>query len=671
MKKTLAKTLRSALALVLALTMVLGTVGTTFAAELPEVSADNVSKAVEKLTEVLKQYGPDVVKEAYDYAVDHGYVEAVKETAAVLKAEVVAYAEAYNVEKAHIEAALEALKSELKILKDDAATLAEMVAAKKDDLKDVAVENKEEAKAALVAMEAALKTLNDKVALTEDLVADTKAALAEMDTELSALVDAVKDLESGAKAIVSILKNEALLTAETVKEEYIKARDALFTLLNKVDKAYTYVDDLAADLIDFTATAYAEVKELAKFIASDLKETASNITDEQIAAAVEKVSNATGISEETIYDVASELKEKAPVAIDKIKSVLKTLKAAAVKAYKEATTDDYCVDYDSYYVAIGDDAAADDNSYVDLLYKELDLPKGAYSKVMTDANLIQDTVLNAEEIAKADIITIGYSTANFIGNVAGAVMGKEVNWSDYGLPEAAIKALNVAMDEVEAYVEAFGFGTNTAKALTAAIENVAFNSLVYAYKLPKTIAEIRAINEDAVLVVVGLDNPLEGATVSHNSRTVGIDKLTDAIVAVTDVYTLCYAVLASNCTFVAAPNAANDAEGTNITVENLVATMMDDGLLPNAEGQKYIQTRIYESLRITNGYLWGDANLDGEVTYKDAMIILQYSVELPVGGGFIFLPVCDVDGQAGITYRDAMRVLQKSVNLIDKFEVEQ
>ena len=670
MKKTLAKTLRSALSLVLAFVLVLGTVGTTFAAELPEVSADNVSKAIEKLTEVLKQYGPDVVKEAYDYAKDHGYVEAAKDAASVLKAEVVAYADAYHVEKAHVETALEALKSELAVLKDDAATLAKLVADKKDELKDVAADNADEAKAALVAMEEALKTLNAKVDLTENLVADTKAALAEMDTELSALVEAVKDLESGAKSIVSILKNEALLTAEAAKEEYIKVRNALFTLLGKVDKAYTYIDDLAIDLIDFTATVYAEAKGLAEFVASDLKETASKITDEQISAAADKISNATGVSKETMKEIASKIKENAPVAIDKMKSVLKTLKAAAVKAYKEATTDDYCVDYDSYYVAIGDDTAADDNSYVDLLYKELDLPKGAYSKVMTDANLIQDTVLNAEEIAKADIITIGYSTANFIGNVAGAIMGKEVNWSAY-LPEEAVKALNVAMDEVEAYVEAFGFGANTAKALTAAIENVAFNSLVYAYKLPKTIAAIREINEDAVLVVVGLDNPLEGATISHNSRTVGIDKLTDAIVAVTDIYTLCYAVLASNCTFVAAPNAANDAEGTDITVENLVATMMDDGLLPNAQGQKYIQTRIYESLRITHGYLWGDANLDGVVDYKDAMIILQHSVNVPVHGGFIYTPVCDVDGVAGINYKDSMRVLQKSVNLIDKFEVEQ
>lgn len=668
MKKTLAKTLRSALALVLALVMVLGTVGTTFAAELPEVSRDDVTKAVEKLTEVLKQYGPDVVKEAYNYAVDHGYVEAVKETAAVLKAEVVAYAEAYNVEKAHIEAALEALKSELKALKDDAATLAELVAAKKEELKDVAVENKEEAKAALVAMEAALKTLNEKVDLTEDLVADTKAAVAEMDAELTTLVDAVKKLESGAKAIISILKNEALLTAEAAKEEYIKVRDALFTLLGKVDKAYTYIDDLAADLIDFTATAYAEVKELAKFIASDLKETASNITDEQIAAAVEKVSNATGVSEETIYAVASKLKEKAPVAIEKMKSVLKTLKAAAKKAYKEATTDDYVINYDSYYVAIGDDTANADNSYADLLAAELGVK---YDKSMTGANLIQDTVLDAEKIAKADLITIGYSSANFVGSVADAILGAEVQWANY-LPEAGVKAVDVAMDEVAAYVKALGFGDGTAKALIAAIENIAFNSLAYAYKLPATISAIRDINEDAVVVVVGLDNPLENCSVSYNGKSVGVDKLMDSVLALTDLYSLCYAVLASNCIVVDRVNAPNDVEDQTVDVTDFVtlATREFDTLLPNAEGQEYIKTRIYDALRIKIGYLWGDANLDGKVNYLDALIICQYSIDLPVTGGFIYLPVCDVSDDNKYGYLDALYICQKSIDIIEKFPVE-
>lgn len=738
MKKTLAKTLRSALALVLALTMVLGTVGTTFAAE-PSVDVDS---AVAKLVDVLEQYGPDVVEEARQYAEKHGYVEAVKETASALKAALIECANEHEYLVSELSDLLAGPKAQLAALKKEAQNLIVLIAiykaggfsgsngtstaavitvpgfgtvdtdkidienfdiedltpeqkdaidksgllgdVKVDDLTDAQVEALKEAglkgeiptegltEEQVEQIQQIQNNLNktvDTIEKTQNTVNALEDKLAALKAEIVRLKEAAQATEDLAGTIISILKQETVKGAELAAEKYVAARNALFAKLAEIEKPYTYMDDLVIDIAKLSVTVATEIKDLTAFVASDLKNTVAN-NKLIIAGAFVLAAEKLGVSQETLEKVAAKVQEKLPVAAHKVCTLISDLKAKAYKAYKEATTDDYCVDYDSYYVAIGDDTAADDNSYVDLLYKELDLPKGAYSKVMTDANLIQDTVLNAEEIAKADIITIGYSTANFIGNVAGAIMGKEVNWSAY-LPEEAVKALNVAMDEVEAYVEAFGFGANTAKALTAAIENVAFNSLVYAYKLPKTIAAIREINEDAVLVVVGLDNPLEGATISHNSRTVGIDKLTDAIVAVTDVYTLCYAILASNCTFVAAPNAANDAEGTDITVENLVATMMDDGLLPNAQGQKYIQTRIYESLRITHGYLWGDANLDGVVDYKDAMIILQHSVNVPVHGGFIYTPVCDVDGVAGINYKDSMRVLQKSVNLIDKFEVEQ
>ena len=228
------------------------------------------------------------------------------------------------------------------------------------------------------------------------------------------------------------------------------------------------------------------------------------------------------------------------------------------------------------------------------------------------------------------------------------------------------------MDEVDKYLEALGFGANTVAALSSAIENIAYNAMVYAYELPKTISEIRAINPDAVLVVVGLDNPLENCSVAYNGVSVGVDKLMDGILALTDAYTLAYAILADNCTFVAAPNAANDLEGKSVDVVDYAQTLILDfeALLPNADGQEYIKDRIYNALRLSYNYLWGDANLDGKVNYLDAMIILQHSIDLPVNGGFICLPLCDVDCREGINYNDAVRVLQKSIDIIDKFEVE-
>ena len=52
------------------------------------------------------------------------------------------------------------------------------------------------------------------------------------------------------------------------------------------------------------------------------------------------------------------------------------------------------------------------------------------------------------------------------------------------------------------------------------------------------------------------------------------------------------------------------------------------------------------------------------------MIVLQYHVGVDVAGGFIYEPVCDVDGAFGIDYVDAQYILQKHVDVIDKFPVE-
>ena len=124
MKKTLAKTLRSALALVLSLVMVLGTVGTTFAAE-PKV---DVNSAMDKLVAVLEQYGPDVVEEARQYVEKHGYVEAVKDSAAELKAALAECAAEHEFLAETVKELLAGPVAELEALKDQAQNLVVLIA---------------------------------------------------------------------------------------------------------------------------------------------------------------------------------------------------------------------------------------------------------------------------------------------------------------------------------------------------------------------------------------------------------------------------------------------------------------------------------------------------------------------------------------------------------------
>lgn len=503
---------------------------------------------------------------------------------------------------------------------------------------------------------------------TEAKVNALEAKLAEMKAEINALYEAAKNTEDLSQAIINVLKEGSVMGAKLAAEKYVAARDSLFAVLENIEKPYTHLDDLAIDLVNLTLDVCTEMKNLTVFVAKDVLNTVKN-NKLLFAGAFVVAAGAVGVSQESLVLIAEQVQRFAPIVAEKVSTAINNLKALAYKAYKNATTDDLFITYGTNYVAIGDDAAAADNSYADLLNAELQIPVDVDKSMAVEGIMIQDLELDAEAIANAELITLGFSVSNFAGSIADAALGAEVNWAAY-LPEEGVAAVNAVMNEMNLYIEALGFTGFTADTLVAAVETIAFNSLAYAYCLPKTIAAIREINEDAVLVVVGLDNALENAVVSHGERTLGIDKLMDGIVALTDLYTLCYAILASNCTFVAAPNAANDAEGSVITVNNLASTMLGNGLLPNAEGQKYIQKRIYEALNVSYGFLWGDANLDAVVDYKDAMIILQYSIDLPVHGDFIYLPVCNVDGQNGLNYRDSMRVLQKSIKLIDKFEVE-
>ena len=734
MKKTLAKTLRSALSLVLALVMVLGTVGTTFAAQ---PSKDDLEDAVVKLIDVLEQYGPDVVEEARQYVDKHGYVKAVKETASALKAALEECAAEHEFLAETIEEQLAGPIATLESLWEQAQNLVTLIALYKagaatadsaaiinipgigeintdeindeaikdfdindltedqkkaiedsgligdikiDDLSDEQVQALKDAglkgeidptyfsDAQLKDLQKAQNNLNatiEAIETTQKTVDALQAKLDELKAEIERLKEAAEDAENLTDTIISILEKGAVEGAELATKKYVEARDELFDLLEGLDKPYMKVADLAADIVELTVTIITEVKDLTVFVAKDVLTTVKN-NKLLFAGAFVKAAEELGISQETLEKAA----EKMLAVAEKVSTLIKELAAKAYKAYKDATTADLYLTYGANYVAIGDDAVLADNSYADLLNAALYLPVEADKSMADYGLLIQDVELDAAAIEDAELITIGFSTANFAGAMADAALGNQVNWSKY-LPSKGEAAIDEAMDEVEKYIEALGFTGEIAKALTAAVESMAFNSLAYAYCLPKTIAAIRDINEDAVLVVVGLDNPLEDVSVAAAGKTLGLDLMSSALVALTDIYTLAYAILANNCTFVSAPNARNDFEGTTITKDNVAASLLSEGLLPNAEGHNYIKNRIYNALNVSYGYLWGDANLDAQITYVDALMILRHSVGLSNDIFPVFCrPICDVDGVAGIAYVDALMVLRRSVGLKDVFPVE-
>ena len=80
-------------------------------------------------------------------------------------------------------------------------------------------------------------------------------------------------------------------------------------------------------------------------------------------------------------------------------------------------------------------------------------------------------------------------------------------------------------------------------------------------------------------------------------------------------------------------------------------------------GHRYVDGICQVCGEEVHSVLTGDADLDGEVTYLDAMLILQCAVnlaELPLE----VQSACDVDNDGAISYLDAMIILQIAVGLI-------
>jgi len=731
MKKTLAKTLRSAMALLLVLVMTLSCASGAFAVEVP--GNEQLTGAVERLVKLLRTYGPDAVEQAKSYGVSHGYATELKEYVVTLKDAVEGYAAEYGVKKAQVMNLLEGPIAQLKELKKDINTLQQFISLYKaglaagvtpEDLSDADLEALKDAgltgnidpskltdeqidalKAAgltgeidtslfteeevkeIEELQAKLNETQKKADAVTEKIEKAQNALQELEDRAKALVEAVRETENLTQAVLDILEEKTPIVLEEVAALYVKARDKMFAALGKLEnEPYTYLDELLGDAIEFTALAAKETKELTLFIATDLADAAEKLTKDDlrnaVGASIAALSYVTGVEEETIVDVLekaeAKLREVAPVVakyIDKAKEVVKNI-TTKVKAYLYAATHDtYEIGYNTKQklVAIGDGVLAAENNYAEQLAAELNIETDL-ANGMTDVALIQNLELDEAEIKSADLITIGFGATGFIADAAESVVAG-IDWSTIIDNEIALAGIEKIMEEINLYLDVMGIDGPSAESISALIESAAYNALVYAYNLPKTVHTIRSMNEEAVIVVVGMDNPFENCTISHNAVKLPIDKIMDALIETTDLYSLVYAILSSDCIFVNADEAANDAENTNIVALEVLDLYFEkfDTLKPNAKGQTYIKDQILNALTVKYGYKWGDVNLDEEVDFRDAIHVLEHYAEMPISseGGVFYEPVANVTGDEDIDFKDAIEILEFYAEVRTQFTVEQ
>ena len=316
--------------------------------------------------------------------------------------------------------------------------------------------------------------------------------------------------------------------------------------------------------------------------------------------------------------------------------------------YVDATRGEYAKGEDSYYIAIGDGSITG-NSYVDVLAEQLGVE---YKNIGADGLSAADCAVVLEkyvqEIASADLITIGFSNNTMIdymvdqmkASLLGAALD-EYDWSKY-LDEDGVADVEKALADVRAELIAMGIVPVTVLGkkidvvdlMMIAAESYAYAYAGYVFGYPALIEAIRTINSDALIVTVGLNNPLKDLAFKQNDKVLAVGEYIQYLIDAANAEALALAVLSGETVFVDAPDVETIAEENNSAVSTSIARFILNVIIAeegtavfyaSADGHAYIAEQILNALTITEkpDVVMGDLTGDGVVDVGDAVMLLK------------------------------------------------
>lgn len=387
-------------------------------------------------------------------------------------------------------------------------------------------------------------------------------------------------------------------------------------------------------------------------------------------------------SYENSYTASDAATDKIRLAIDKI--------LYALEKYGPQDSNYYEVTDDSYYVAIGDGSvtSTDYVDYAELFAKENHLE---YKNLAKSGLLIQNAgsvlVDNYADIAKADLITVGFSNVTLMEKALEAAINSAVGNPNQYDWSALVTEEGVAY--VESFIEMiraelvnsgitgtftytigglFSIEIDTTEFVLALLENYAYNALTYAYTMPEYVNAIREINPDAKVIVVGTYNPFKGRTLVFDGKSIAIGEYLEKVVKATTIHSKVYCSLTENVVFVEAPEVENASKGNEMEIVEFVGAIMAKfGLYPNQNGHTYIKDQLVNALDIEiTKFLIGDVNMDGEVNVFDVT-----EIQLNAAGYCEFtdeqVRLADVDFNGEVNIFDATTIQLYLAGTITEF----
>ena len=302
-----------------------------------------------------------------------------------------------------------------------------------------------------------------------------------------------------------------------------------------------------------------------------------------------------------LMDASDELRAQIEAEIEALYEQLMAFLKANISAY-------YVVGPNSYYVALGDAGAY--GPAADKLAAELGMTDKYANLTFADASAGEVlAALNAAEIAKADLITLGFGANTFTAAVAADVMNAvfgeivEKDWAALAGTEGAA-AIEAALAELTAYVAEEVGDESVAALLTVAVESFAYTYINHLVDYVVVSEAIHEINADALLVLVGMHNPMDGVVIDLDGEQLDLGEYVNYLVMLTNIYSFGYALIAEETIYVDAPDVETNYDGAVMDIMTFVSDLLgfEEAVVkyqPTDAGYKYIQEQIYNALNPT------------------------------------------------------------------------
>ena len=503
---------------------------------------------------------------------------------------------------------------------------------------DVAEEVRQTIQAQIDRVTADIATVNEDLACAvehleaalqltyEAIVAEVNALYAEAVAQLEKVYnDIVAELEAAKKA----LEEAAGKTLEELKEAIDKQIEELNKVIEEVEKE---VDSLL----------------------DSIRENINNVQD-----AVEGILSGSLESVEELKNAleamgAEALAELVDIIVEQINAML-----------LEATTADMVVDDDFKLVAIGDESAKAEG-YVEMLAAAINAEAAENGvdeiEVVNNAKTGNTVALeraNLSDVTDADLVTIGFSNVTFLSNALDAAMNGKTDFDWAGLlGEEALPYVEDILADINAEIAALELEEEYTVMLETIVEAMAYNAVEYAATLPGLISDIKAVNSDALIIIVGMYNPLADTTIHVGGAAIDVSEYVDYLLDAVAVHGIAYAVISGDASYVDARDVDVENTDKELSVLDLATLVYNKcaALYPNAVGDDYIAGEIADALDITyvrTEKLLGDVNDDGVVDSRDLVRLRRYFAQ---DGSVINALNSDVNEDGVVDSRDMARL---------------